>query len=661
MGVALMTSTSTDSAPRRWSAARWSTPKRCCSSTMASPRRAKATPSWMSACVPTASGMVPSASPASALFRAFPLTAPVSSTGSMPSGAASGRTVSKCCSASSSVGAISTAWWPASMTVSAARSATSVLPLPTSPWRSRRIGCGAARSAAISAKARSCAPVGRKGRRRCSAGTRRVDGGKAVPGSAPSERQPELEEEELVEDERAVGERARLAERLEVRLGSRRVHVAERAGEVDHALARRDRGRERARHALGELLDRRLRDAPHRPGVHRGRLLVDGHDARQRGRVLVGAEDLHLGVDDALGTAAERRLDPAVHDEALPLAQAAAEVRDLVEPDEEEEPVAVAQHDLEDVPAAAARARFADAGDLAHHRRLLADVELAERLERAPVLVAERQVIEEVLDGREAEARQLGGALRADAAHRLRGLGERGERRADGGRRRPVLAPRRWRRRRFAQRRQERVRAAQQPLLVARRALAERGQDALQLGERPRGARRPARPRARHALGERREREARLVEAPEVVRRQVLERRRERPEQLGERRRGRRHARRWCSCSGRTVNGPRRMRSMPSAAAAAAASVVKYGTRHSSAVRRMWKASRCESAPAGVLTTSATSPRRSASTMCGPPSETLFTTSTTRPAARRCAPVPRVASSENPARERRRATGTTPS
>src|SRR5213076_2872076 len=157
---------------------------------------------------------------------------------------------------------------------------------------------------------------------------------------------------------------------------------------------------------------------------------------------------------------------------------------------------------------------------LAHRRRLLADVELAERAERAPVLVAEWQVVEEVLDGREAEARQLGGALRADAAHRLRGLGERGERRADGGRRRLVLAPRRWRRRRLAQRRQERVRAAQQPLLVARRALAERGQDALQLGERPRGAGRAARPRACHALGERREREARLVEAPEVVRRQ---------------------------------------------------------------------------------------------------------------------------------------------
>src|SRR5881628_2184312 len=387
MGVALMTSTSTDSALRRWSAARCSTPKRCCSSTTASPRRAKVTPSWMSACVPTASGIVPSASPASAARRAFPLTAPVSSTGSTPRGAASGRTVSRCCSASSSVGAMSAAWWPASMTVSAARSATSVLPLPTSPWRSRRIGCGTARSAAILRAGRPEREL--PPQRGHEAGGGRERGARLLAGGAPPERQAELQEEQLVEDERAVGERARLAERLEVGLGRGRVHVAERAGEIDHALARCDRGRQRARHALGELLDRGLRDAPHRPGVHRGRLLVDGHDARQRGRVLVGAEDLHLGVDDTPRPAAERRLDPAVHDEALPLAQAAAEVRDLVEPDEEEEPVAVAQHDLEDVPAAAARARFADAGDLAHRRRLLADVELTERAERAPVLVAE--------------------------------------------------------------------------------------------------------------------------------------------------------------------------------------------------------------------------------------------------------------------------------
>ncbi len=47
-----------------------------------------------------------------------------------------------CCWASTSVGASSAAWPPESTTRSIARSATRVLPEPTSPWSSRFIGCG---------------------------------------------------------------------------------------------------------------------------------------------------------------------------------------------------------------------------------------------------------------------------------------------------------------------------------------------------------------------------------------------------------------------------------------------------------------------------------------------------------------------------------------
>ena len=45
-----------------------------------------------------------------------------------------------CCWASTSVGASSAAWPPESTTRSIARSATRVLPEPTSPWSSRFIG-----------------------------------------------------------------------------------------------------------------------------------------------------------------------------------------------------------------------------------------------------------------------------------------------------------------------------------------------------------------------------------------------------------------------------------------------------------------------------------------------------------------------------------------
>ena len=65
-----------------------------------------------------------------------------------------------CWRARISVGAISTPCPPASTATASAISATSVLPAPTSPCNSRFMRVGAAMSAAISAIARSCAPVG---------------------------------------------------------------------------------------------------------------------------------------------------------------------------------------------------------------------------------------------------------------------------------------------------------------------------------------------------------------------------------------------------------------------------------------------------------------------------------------------------------------------
>jgi len=45
-----------------------------------------------------------------------------------------------------SVGAITTHWKPARQVISAAMAATTVFPLPTSPWSRRFIGPGSARS-----------------------------------------------------------------------------------------------------------------------------------------------------------------------------------------------------------------------------------------------------------------------------------------------------------------------------------------------------------------------------------------------------------------------------------------------------------------------------------------------------------------------------------
>ena len=106
------------------------------------------TPAWMSACVPTASWISPRSSARVALLAAGAHRLAGEQRGADAERARrSADDVAKCCSASSSVGAMNAAWQPFSIATSAANSATMVLPLPTSPCTRRCIGCGRARSA----------------------------------------------------------------------------------------------------------------------------------------------------------------------------------------------------------------------------------------------------------------------------------------------------------------------------------------------------------------------------------------------------------------------------------------------------------------------------------------------------------------------------------
>ena len=87
----------------------------------------------------------------------------MSSANGVASSASSLPRVAACCSASVSVGAISTAWNPASSARSIEYSATTVFPDPTSPISSRCIGSPESRSPSISSKALSWSPVGSNG------------------------------------------------------------------------------------------------------------------------------------------------------------------------------------------------------------------------------------------------------------------------------------------------------------------------------------------------------------------------------------------------------------------------------------------------------------------------------------------------------------------
>jgi ABC-type transporter Mla subunit MlaD len=107
------------------------------------------------------------------------------------------------------------------------------------------------------------------------------------------------------------------------------------------------------------------------------------------------------------------QLELAEQDDALVRLEDVVEER-LVEPDRAQRAGAVAQEQLEDLEPGAAGRPDAAADDLADDRRRLAGAQRRDRLEVAAILVADRESIEEVLDGVETDAFEIGGAPRAD-------------------------------------------------------------------------------------------------------------------------------------------------------------------------------------------------------------------------------------------------------
>jgi len=123
------------------------------------------TSSSINACVPTTSFSSPVASLPSKSARRRAGVEPLSrADGSNPSGT-SVCSVSKCCSASVSVGAINAPCIPCSTARSSAYSATTVLPEPTSPISRRCIGRVRARSTSIAAIAELWSAVSANGSR----------------------------------------------------------------------------------------------------------------------------------------------------------------------------------------------------------------------------------------------------------------------------------------------------------------------------------------------------------------------------------------------------------------------------------------------------------------------------------------------------------------
>ncbi len=238
----------------------------------------------ISACVPTTSEQLAARQLAQHLrARARAGVEPVSSasvTGSPPSRR---WIVAKCCSASVSVGAISAAWQPCSTARSIAYSATTVLPLPTSPISSRCIGALARELVARSRRSRR---AGRRSARTAARSAsqrarqrRRLRRARVAPraraGARARAQQRELGQQQLLEGEPLARPRSRpagVAREVHRRQRARRGRAAARA-----PASRPGSGSTTSRSALARrrtsVEDLRRADSPRSPGS--GRRLCD--------------------------------------------------------------------------------------------------------------------------------------------------------------------------------------------------------------------------------------------------------------------------------------------------------------------------------------------------------------------------------------------------
>ncbi len=283
------------------------------------------------------------------------------------------RTIDRrCWCASTSVGASSADWPPVCATASMARSATSVLPEPTSPCTRRFIGTGSARSAAISAPTVVWSPVSSNG----SAASK-------PSSSAPPSRAVACVSRNLARccssaacSTNASWKRSADARLLPVRVPLRAVHEVERAAErhqpalLAHGIRHRvvDVGQGVQHHAD------RLRDLPaghrRRRRVDRDRQLGPRLGARRVGALVV-LEQLVVGMGELQRSAVVG--DLAGEDAA----RAGAEVVHpplLVEEGEHQDALAVADLRLDDRAAALAHRAVAHLEHLGHDRHVLVDL-----------------------------------------------------------------------------------------------------------------------------------------------------------------------------------------------------------------------------------------------------------------------------------------------
>jgi hypothetical protein len=243
---------------------------------------------------------------------------------------------------------------------------------------------------------------------------------------AAPQQQANLEAEELLEDQPALRGTPEGIQLIQRRLGRRKVRGLERG-----ATAGDTEGRS---HGLGQRLRQIPRQLRQRVGdqaaLHlrrdRSRAFVDRDDAAGVKRFgLIAVDDLELRVRK-LQSRPLVPLERAVHDHLAAGMDLVLQIG-RVEPGEADRARGVAEQRLEDAHAGSPRAAQAARDHLAGNGDGLAFTQRRDGLQVAAVLVAEGKPEQQVFDGVQAGAREIGGLAGADSLQELqRGLQEVG-------------------------------------------------------------------------------------------------------------------------------------------------------------------------------------------------------------------------------------------
>ena len=276
IGVAVMCSTCGVAPPP--SASRWSTPNRCCSSITATSRRLNVGVQQRVRADrdQRLAGRDPLPARVELLLRHVAGEERRARRRGRPAAA---RRSSRCCTASTSVGAISARLAARLEGPQQHASATAVLPEPTSPCSRRCIGSVASRSAPISSSARRCAPVSANGRPRDVA---RHQVARAAAAPRPGRRrrrgavaqQRDLQQQQLLVGQPVARRRGALGR-------ARPVAGVDGVAAQRQPVAHPQRRRQRVADA-GDAGQRRARQVAQRARRDLRRRVVDGREAEHR-------------------------------------------------------------------------------------------------------------------------------------------------------------------------------------------------------------------------------------------------------------------------------------------------------------------------------------------------------------------------------------------